>query len=80
MRELGVIGLPTTIVVDHEGREIGRLIGPAEWDAPDMVELISCLVSKTGVPETRMDTATKPVCSPDSLGPPPGAPSENSQP
>jgi thiol-disulfide isomerase/thioredoxin len=30
--ELGAVGLPTTLLLDREGREIGRLIGPAEWD------------------------------------------------
>jgi len=31
---LGTVGLPTTVLVDRAGREIWRLIGPAEWDAP----------------------------------------------
>jgi len=38
--ELKVIGMPTTILVDGEGREIGRLIGPAEWDSADAKRLI----------------------------------------
>jgi thiol-disulfide isomerase/thioredoxin len=38
--ELKVIGMPTTILVDAEGREIGRLIGPAEWDSADAKRLI----------------------------------------
>ena len=40
MNELGLIGLPTTLLIDRTGREIGRLIGPAEWDAPDMLEYL----------------------------------------
>mgnify|MGYP001063296945 CR=1 FL=1 len=40
MFALGTIGLPTTLLIDRQGKEIGRLIGPAEWDAPDMVEFI----------------------------------------
>jgi len=33
-------GLPTTILIDREGREIGRLAGPAEWDGTDARRLI----------------------------------------
>ena len=36
MFALGVVGLPTTILIDREGNEIGRLVGPAEWDSPEM--------------------------------------------
>ncbi len=25
--------MPTTMLIDAEGREIGRLTGPAEWDS-----------------------------------------------
>lgn len=37
---LGAVGLPTTLLIDRDGREIGRLVGPAEWDSPDMVTFI----------------------------------------
>lgn len=46
MRELGVFGLPTTLLLDREGREIGRLIGPAEWDSPESVQFIGCVISR----------------------------------
>jgi thiol-disulfide isomerase/thioredoxin len=39
-REAGVAGLPTSILYGRDGREIGRLVGPAEWDAPDAVALV----------------------------------------
>lgn len=38
--ELNVIGLPTTLLIDARGREIGRKIGPAEWDSPEVVKAI----------------------------------------
>ena len=38
---LGAVGLPTTLLIDAEGREIGRRIGPAEWDGPEAVRLIT---------------------------------------
>lgn len=37
---LKVIGMPTSILIDKEGREIGRLIGPANWDSPEAKKLI----------------------------------------
>jgi thiol-disulfide isomerase/thioredoxin len=40
MFRLGVFGLPTTLLIDRDGMEVGRLIGPAEWDSPEMVEFI----------------------------------------
>ena len=37
---LKAIGMPTTLLIDAQGREIGRLTGPAEWDSPDAKALI----------------------------------------
>jgi thiol-disulfide isomerase/thioredoxin len=37
---LGVAGIPTTLLIDRENREIGRKTGPAEWDSPEMITLI----------------------------------------
>ncbi|MBM3559239.1 MAG: TlpA family protein disulfide reductase [Alphaproteobacteria bacterium] len=39
-RALGVGDLPTTLIVDAAGREIRRLVGPAEWDSPEAVALV----------------------------------------
>lgn len=39
-RSLGVLGLPTTLLLDPQGREVGRLVGPAEWDSPEMVRFL----------------------------------------
>ena len=47
---LRAIGMPTTLLIDPEGREIGRLIGPAEWNSPDAKALIeAALDGKRGV-------------------------------
>lgn len=40
LQQLKVIGLPATILIDRQGREIGRLLGPAEWDAPEAKALV----------------------------------------
>lgn len=37
---LGVVGIPTTLLIDAEGREIGRVTGPAEWDGPAALTVI----------------------------------------
>ena len=39
-RTLGIFGLPTTLLIDRNGQEIGRLIGPAVWDSPEMIAFI----------------------------------------
>jgi thiol-disulfide isomerase/thioredoxin len=33
LRDLRIHGLPTTVLVDAEGREVGRALGAAEWDS-----------------------------------------------
>jgi thiol-disulfide isomerase/thioredoxin len=38
--ELRAVGLPATLLLDSEGREVGRLLGPAEWDSEDAKRLI----------------------------------------
>jgi thiol-disulfide isomerase/thioredoxin len=37
---LRAAGLPATLLVGRDGREIGRLLGPAEWDSEDAKRLI----------------------------------------
>ena len=37
---LRAAGLPATLLIDREGRELGRLLGPAEWDGEAARRLI----------------------------------------
>ena len=37
---LGAMGLPTTILIDREGRERGRVEGAVEWDEPRAMKLV----------------------------------------
>ena len=37
---LHTIGIPTSVLIDREGREIARQMGAAEWDSPTMIDLI----------------------------------------
>jgi thiol-disulfide isomerase/thioredoxin len=43
---LGAVGLPASLLIDRDGREIGRLIGPAEWDSPAMLQFIRGYLAK----------------------------------
>ncbi|MCV9960308.1 TlpA family protein disulfide reductase [Pararhizobium sp. BT-229] len=43
---LAAVGLPTTILIDAEGRDLGRLMGPVEWDAKDMVALLKPIIER----------------------------------
>lgn len=42
-RQLRAPGLPTTLVLDREGREIARVLGLALWDSPAAIERIRAL-------------------------------------
>jgi thiol-disulfide isomerase/thioredoxin len=39
-RALQLRGLPTTLILDRDGRELGRLEGSAEWDSADALALL----------------------------------------
>ena len=40
LHQVRALGLPTTVLIDRVGQEIGRVIGPAEWDTPEIAEFL----------------------------------------
>jgi len=46
---LGVRGLPTSFVIDREGKVLGRVEGAAEWDSPKILGVLEPLLSGDGV-------------------------------
>jgi len=49
LRAFGAYGLPLTVLIDPKGREIGRALGPANWDSPDSLDYFRALTApKTG--------------------------------
>jgi len=42
---LKAIGMPSTLLIDREGREIGRLVGPAEWDSEEARRLVQAALN-----------------------------------
>jgi len=56
-RDLNIIGLPTTLLIDREGRELGRKIGPVKWDDPEVMSVIK----RTVVPPPPQQSGSGPV-------------------
>jgi thiol-disulfide isomerase/thioredoxin len=46
LRALKGQGLPTTVLIDARGREVGRVVGTAEWDAPATVGFLKGCLGK----------------------------------
>ena len=38
--KLELIGVPTTLLIDRDGREVARYTGVAEWDRPEVIDTI----------------------------------------
>ena len=45
-RAMGILGLPVTLIVDPQGREIARLIGDAHWDSESAVAILTALAEE----------------------------------
>ena len=39
-------GLPTTLLIDREGNELGRLVGLAEWDTEEAIALMRFYITR----------------------------------
>ncbi len=44
-REMGIFGLPITVILNPEGQEIARLRGDAHWDSPEAIAVIEALLA-----------------------------------
>ncbi len=54
--QVGALGLPTTLLVDAQGIEIGRVVGPREWDSPASVAEIERRIGRaSGAPKAPQD-------------------------
>jgi hypothetical protein len=38
------------LILDRAGQEVGRVVGPAEWDASEVIEFIKPIIAKQTVP------------------------------
>ena len=44
-REMSVLGLPVTVILNPDGQEVARLIGDAEWDSASAKAILAALAS-----------------------------------
>ena len=59
---LKAFGMPTTLLIDRNGEEIGRLIGPAEWDSEEAVKLVQTAIAQgKRSADQRVGTGTSPL-------------------
>lgn len=52
-RDLKIFGLPGALLIGPDGQELGRLIGPAEWDTPEMIAFFETAIAEHSGEETR---------------------------
>ncbi|WGS21088.1 MULTISPECIES: TlpA disulfide reductase family protein [unclassified Bradyrhizobium] len=71
LHQVRALGLPTTLLVSRAGQEIGRIVGPAEWDAPEIAEFLKPYIADHTVPINHADRGSPPSSSdvPDGSGP-----------
>lgn len=51
-RTFDVQGLPTSFVIDRDGKVLGRVEGAAEWDSPKLLGVLDPLLPADGVVKT----------------------------
>jgi thiol-disulfide isomerase/thioredoxin len=54
-RALAIPGVPTTLLIDRQGREVARKMGAAEWDAPELVALVEQTIRGQSASEGNRD-------------------------
>jgi thiol-disulfide isomerase/thioredoxin len=47
LTKLQTLGLPISLLIDRKGREIGRLLGPAEWNSAEALALMKAALAET---------------------------------
>lgn len=47
-REMGVFGLPVTVILNPAGQEVARMTGDATWDSPSAKAMLTALIAGEG--------------------------------
>jgi thiol-disulfide isomerase/thioredoxin len=48
LREIGAPGLPTTLILNRQGQEVGRILGAAEWDSAAIMQFLRPIIAQRG--------------------------------
>lgn len=54
MDKLKILGLPATLLIDANGRELGRLLGAVQWDSPQMVQFLRGVIERDEPTQTTL--------------------------
>ena len=46
VNDLQSAGLPATLLIDRQGRELGRILGPADWASPEAQDIIKAALAQ----------------------------------
>jgi len=69
-RKLNALGIPTTLLVDRKGRELGRTVGPAEWDSDEIVGFLRSVVEQSSAASNpEIPAETQLALHPEKRGP-----------
>ncbi|MFW2543158.1 TlpA family protein disulfide reductase [Primorskyibacter sp. 2E107] len=47
-RQMGILGLPVTVILNPEGEEVGRLTGDADWSSEEAKAVLTALIGAEG--------------------------------
>ncbi|HLG90369.1 MAG TPA: TlpA disulfide reductase family protein [Alphaproteobacteria bacterium] len=56
---LHTLGVPTTLLIDRDGREVARKMGAAEWDSPEIIETIRRHIGQPSSTEATVGPANR---------------------
>jgi len=46
LTRLGIFGIPATLLLSPDGKELGRYVGPATWDNPEMISFLEAVITQ----------------------------------
>ena len=51
-RDMGILGLPITMILDRNGQEVARLVGDAEWNSETAKSILKAVIEQNPAPQS----------------------------